>query len=140
MRDIRKKRTGKEKLIQNYKAKKGMQLLHEEGRLCDFVRRDPMKLNETNDWKRFYQKSKKHAAILNERKPDIVEKLNTISREENEKERRKKEKEKEGEWIYNGESGEYYCRGEKNLKLLTPVASHLQLKRNLDYLERKKQK
>ena len=108
----RQQRSGKEHLLQNLKAKKGMQLLKDEGRLKEFSHRSRGKFEEIRDWEMYSRKGERQREILKEEKPDIVDIINERVRLEKENERKRREREKEGEWCYNGESGEYYWSGE----------------------------
>mgnify|MGYP001326900972 CR=1 FL=1 len=45
-------------LIENMKAKKGMNLLNEKGRIRDFERRTIKNRTEMSDWKNFMNKGK----------------------------------------------------------------------------------
>ena len=57
-RKLRFQRSGKEKLQQNLKSKKGMRLLREEGRLIEYSDRHEQNVSETVDWNQFMQQSK----------------------------------------------------------------------------------
>ena len=111
-REQRKQRSGKEHLLENLKAKKGMRMLREEGNLLSFARRSRKNVDEYTDWKLFLQKGKQHFEKLQKSQPDIVEKINQTVREEKERDRKRKEEAKNGEWDYCGESGEWYWTGE----------------------------
>ena len=115
MRDSRAQLSGKEHLLWNLAAKKGMRKLKEEGRLHDFQKRSTHNITEMSDCKNFMQKGKSYSDFLSKAKPDIVERLNFEIREEKERERTRKEEERkkdiEGHWNFNAESGEYYWTG-----------------------------
>ena len=113
MREKRKTRSGKEHLMQNLLAKKGMQMLETEGRIVKFSRRSGGKPSETRDWENFLKRNKEFKHELETRKPDIVTILNEKAREEKEKERAREERVKEdgGEWLHDGENG-YFWSGE----------------------------
>lgn len=96
-RCFRDQRTGKEKLKNNLKAKKGMRLFRGEGRLKKYKERTSNNLDETSDWKNFMQKSKKNAEMVEQFKPDIVSQINEKVRADKERNRRKAEKEKADE-------------------------------------------
>ena len=132
-RKIRNLRTGKEKLCENLKSKKGMRLLREEGRLRDNKERIKQNSDETLDWEKFMKKSKIHADMAEKSRPDIVERINEESRKAKERLRELKEKDLEdgkiqekkieeegGEWIFNAEYGEYYWIGEKDPPKIDP--------------------
>lgn len=109
--------SGKDHLVGNLIAKKGMQLLNVEGRLRRFAHREAgMKRTRKKDnlyeWKQYMQKSEKHKEILSRNQPDIVSRINKCIRQEQENERQKEEDRKKGYWDYNGESGEYYWTGD----------------------------
>ena len=114
-REARALQSGKEHLIQNLKAKKGMKKFKEKGRVVDFQKRSANNETEMSDFKNFKRKGNTYSEFLDAAKPDIVERLNEEIREEKERERKRKEeeskKEKEGHWTFNGESGEYFWAG-----------------------------
>lgn len=132
-RDWRKKRNGKEKLMENLKSKKGMRLFREEGRLKQFKERESSNAtDQTMDWKKFMNKGKHHAEMAAKLKPDLIKKINEMFREEKEQLRRQKQKEQEeerrrkakvledgGEWVFNPEYSEYFWVGE-----VEPVVDH----------------
>ena len=113
-RGKRKQRTGKEHLLENLKAKKGMRILEDEGRLEAFAKRSGRKAAEIDDWEFYFKGNKKNSNFLENKKPDIVQVLNEKVRKEKEKERKRKEevRERGGEWYYYGEMDEYYWVGE----------------------------
>ena len=117
MRDNRSKRSGKEHLKENLKAKQGMRLIKEEGRINSFGRRFRGKRDDLSEWKT-YMKNSYSKCILEQYKPDIVERINEEVRIQKEKERIEKEKERKeieengGEWLYHGDCGEWYWSGE----------------------------
>ena len=130
-RKIRIQRSGKEKLQQNLKSKKGMRLIREEGRLIEYSDRHEQNVSETVDWKKFMQKSKRHEDMVNIKKPDLIERLNEESRLKKEnlrkiaEERKKREKEQEenrqrrieeegGEWVFNPEYSEFFWEGDRD--------------------------
>ena len=106
--------------MENLKAKNGMRLLREHGRLIEFSHRDTiskrMKDDDLSEWQKFCDKSQQHSAKLLQNQPDIVKRLNEKNRVEKEKEIQRREKEKEeaanGEWHYNGEMDEWEWTGE----------------------------
>ena len=117
-RSLRKLRTGKEKLLQNLKAKRGMRLLHKEGRLQDYKERIDPNRKEIDDWTSFRKKGKEYCEKLEVSKPDIVAKLNEEYRKKEESKREMEDKRKnqiEGdgeELIYNAENDYYHWFGE----------------------------
>ena len=74
-----------------------MGLFREEGRLKQFKERNKKNVDQTMDWKKFIKKSKQHADMSEKIKPDIVQKVNEMKREEKEQVRRQKQKEHESE-------------------------------------------
>ena len=115
-REHRNHRNGKEHLFQNLKAKKGMKVLKEEGRLNEFVKRGTRNRSKMSDWEIFLKRGEKHSEKLKEHMPDLVEKLNQKIRDAKEKEReheqKRQEKRREGEWDYNPEMDSWYWTGE----------------------------
>ena len=125
IREKRKQRTGKEHLVENLKAKKGMKRLEDEGGLEEFAYRSGRKTREIDDWELYFKGSKMNSNFLENKKPDIVQVLNEKRRKEIEElyEKRRIEKEKErqreeevkergGEWCYNAEMEMDYWVGE----------------------------
>ena len=110
IREKREKQSGKEHLIRNLQAKRGMQLINQEGTLRKFTRRERVRKKlETKDntieWKNYLQKGENHKRKLENINPDIVERIN-------EQMRLDKEKERHVERDFNeGESAEWedYC-------------------------------
>ena len=92
-REWRTKRNGKEKLIENLNSKKGMRLFREEGRIKQFKERNKKNTDQAMDLKKFMKKSKHHAKMAAKLKPDVIQKVNEIFREEKEQLRRQKLKE-----------------------------------------------
>ena len=84
IRELRNQRTGKEKLQQNLDAKRGMRLLNEKGSLNEFQRRRGRNTTEMFDWEIFVRKGKKQSEIVEDYKPDIVERINKKMRKEKE--------------------------------------------------------
>ena len=124
-RKLRSERTGKEKLQQNLKAKKGMRIFREVGRFIDHKDRIKQNSSEVVDWERFQKESKSNADMIDEMKPDNVQQINEKMREERERLRKKriKSEEKEafrirqieedgGESVHNAEYDDYYWVGE----------------------------
>ena len=110
-RTVRKKRTGKEHLQENLKAKKGMQLIYDEGWKREFSIRSGGKTEEIRDWELYRGRGRIYSQVLEAKRPDIIQSLNEKIRGEKEKERKRIEREKNGEWCYNAESGEYFWSG-----------------------------
>ena len=116
MRESRAQRSGKDHLLENLRAKKGMKLLKEKGRLRDFESRATDNDTEMLDWKDFMKKGKAFSDLITKAKPDLVERLNQEIREEKEKDRKRKEEEKkeekEDQWHYIAEYDDYVWVGE----------------------------
>ena len=89
MRKAREKRSGKGHLTDCLKAKKGMRLLKEKGRVLDFEWRGERNLTEEEGWESLLKKGGKEKAILEEKHPDIVERLNEKARVDREKKKEK---------------------------------------------------
>ena len=102
-----------------------MQRLREKGEKRIIKGRIMKNISEFDDWKKFMQKSKKHADMATKNKPDIVKMINEKERErkevirkneeqeqEREKIRQKKIKEDGGEWEYIAEYDDYVWVGE----------------------------
>ena len=101
LRGLRANFSGKQHLIANLKAKKGMQLLNNEGRLRTFSGRDSgiskaQRKNEFLEWKNYLGKSEGHQQRLAELKPDLVERINEHFRLEKENKNKKEESQREG--------------------------------------------
>ena len=80
-RKVRGSYSGKQHLESNLAAKKGMRLFTEEGRLRNFSNRESKwkkydKKDDLKEWRRYMEKSDAHRETLEERQPDIVEKIN----------------------------------------------------------------
>ena len=116
MRRKREQMSGKEHLIENLLAKKGMRLLKSKGSHKNFSRRNSreniVKGDELFEWKLFMQKSSGHREKLSMNRPDIVSKLNEMNRIESEKKQKREEEQSNQEWEYHGESGEWKWTGE----------------------------
>ena len=83
--------SGKDHLISNQKAKKGMKVFHKEGRLVEFNRRDSTPVNtllkldkEFSEWNCYSTQNKKQSEILEKNQPDIVSQLNEAWRKKKE--------------------------------------------------------
>ena len=118
MREMRNSRSGKDHLTQNLQAKKGMALLDSEGRKKEFAMRTGGKLSEMDDFERYFKSGKKFENKLVGERPDIVMLLNEKARQEKERERKRKEmiENEGGEWIQNGEYGDYSWSGDSEPK------------------------
>ena len=92
MRKLRATYSGKEHLVGNLVAKKGMRLFNEGGRLRQFSNRDSGMKNHSSkaysyEWKKYSEKSEGHKQKLKEMEPDIVEKINMHVRLQKEREK-----------------------------------------------------
>ena len=99
-RKLRALYSGKQHLKANLAAKKGMRLFAEEGRLKKFSIRESVgknidKEDGLREWKKYMEKSDKHRDTLNEKEPDIVQKINEHLRKKKEKQREEMEKKRE---------------------------------------------
>lgn len=124
MRKMRYEQNGKEHLIQNQAAKKGMRTLREKGRLMSLTPRLHVPHRERNknfdtdlnDWRLYKKKSKKHDEQLKEKRPDIVCKLNEkfreIAEENNNQRKIQEEKDRKEKWLYNPEYDDYVWIGQ----------------------------
>jgi hypothetical protein len=102
MREVWNMASGKEHLNGNLKAKKGMQLVNQEGTLTEFSRRERLMTQfEKNDdlleWKNYWSRSDDHRRNLEKNKPDLVERINDQIRLDKERERKEKSERKKRE-------------------------------------------
>jgi hypothetical protein len=88
------KRTGKQKLLENLKSKKGMRIFNEEGRLQEFERRGRQNMSEMSDWEKYIKRGKVQHDLAKGVNPDIVEKINQKIRDEKEREKKEKKRKK----------------------------------------------
>ena len=99
IREVRKKQSGKEHLMRNLKAKKGMQLVNKEGTLRQFSRRERVMKKDKKkieiEWQNYWQRSENHRKKLENAKPDVVERINEQMRLDKEGERQEKADPKE---------------------------------------------
>ena len=100
-RKSRENASGKEHLIGNLRAKKGMRLLNSERSLRECSRRklgrkDAKGWDELFDWEHYECKSQMHSTNLHQMQPDIVQKLN--KKNEIEKRKRKTIEREKKEW------------------------------------------
>ena len=112
MREVRNMASGKEHLLRNLKAKKGMQLVNQEGTLREFSRRERLMTTfEKNDdlleWKNYWSRSDDHRRNLEKNKPDLVERINDQIRLDKEKERQEKSEQKKREEDLNEHMDSY---------------------------------
>ena len=81
LREARQKQSVKEHLMRNLKAKKGIQLVNQEGTLRQFSRRERLmtKFHTKDDlieWKNYWQRSGNPRQKLQNTKPDMVKRIN----------------------------------------------------------------
>ena len=88
-RKLRIHRSGKEKLEQNLKSKKGMRLLCEEGPLIQYKERQDQNVSEAVDWNTFMQKSERHDELVNKKNPDVVQGLEEKLSDKKQKKKKK---------------------------------------------------
>lgn len=116
MRKLRMKRNGKEHLLDNLVAKKGMRQFREFGYLKAFQERSPRALDDETLWYRFWCRGKEQRALLRSRLGDLAKKF-TEKEEKERKEYEKKREEEEkrrkiGYWDYNPCDDCYYWTGD----------------------------
>ena len=127
LREARQKQSGKDHLMRNLKAKKGMQLVNQEGTFRKFSRRERlMTKNHAKDdlfeWKNYWQRSDNHKQKLQNTKPDIVDRINEQMRLDKESERQEKESNKQSgcyEWSWWESETESENEDESSCKTLT---------------------
>ena len=117
MRSSRKSRSGKEHLLDNLEAKKGMQLLQEHGCLKSFQSRKFRDLHENLIWKRFMRRGKEFRDILKEKKPDLAAQIQEVIEKEDkakaELEAKQRELEEKGIWWQNPADGSFWWTGKE---------------------------
>ena len=100
-RKARAERDGKTHLLDNLKAKKGMQRLKEDGRTKKFDMRPLYKMSEVNIWKQYRELGAGYKKWLEIKNPDMSKIFDEadakLEKEKEEKEQKKKEKEKRKE-------------------------------------------
>ena len=116
MRRLRMKRTGKEHLLDNLVAKRGMRDAREIGYLKDFQQRNPRELSDETLWYRFWCKGKEYRTVLRLRLEEMARKFTEKEekeREEYEKKREEEEKRRKiGFWDYNPGDDCYHWTGD----------------------------
>ena len=115
MRKLRETQNGKEHLLANLEAKRGMRAFWEEGRLKDFEERKFRDIDEETIWRKFWKRSKLCKDVLKVKKPDLASKLleeeKILMIEREEKKKKEKALEKAGIWEENPASGEMIWTG-----------------------------
>ena len=116
MRKKRKNQSGKEHLLSNLKARKGMRLINEKGYLKPFKQRNFRDIDEVDLWKRFCERGIEYEDLLKKRNPVMGQKVDEIlsqekkermekqkkrDKEREEREEKEREMRKEGYWDYN---------------------------------------
>ena len=116
MRTLREARNGKEHLLDNLKAKKGMREFHQNGRVKDLEERSFRDIDEETIWYKFWRIGPRFRSVLQVKKPELAKKLEE-RQEKDHQEREKmlqqhKDKLREGMWMLNPQTEEYYWTGE----------------------------
>ena len=94
MRKLRKKRTGKEHLLDKMKAQKGMRILKEEGRVKVYRERESRGSDRMTLWRKFSLNNAEGKLVLAKRNPEMAKKLEMeeeMKRIEAKREREKRE-------------------------------------------------
>ena len=113
-RKKRQLRNGKEHLLDNLAATKGMRLLKELGPIKDreFMRRKARAKDEEVLWQMFWERGDKYKDFLQKTKPDYAnlfrEKVENERKKKEERDRIEKELDEQGRWNYDNSSSEYY--------------------------------
>ena len=126
MRRLRNSRTGKEHLLDNLKAKRGMRSANERAKETDkeisysvqFQQRSFRDINEVTVWKKFVDRGKEYACILEQRNPEMAAEVKKIldsqRREREAREAILKEREERGFWEEdNNNPGQYWWTGKE---------------------------
>ena len=106
-------RSGKEHLLDNLAATKGMRVLKEFGPLKsrDFMRRKAREKDEEVVWQIFWKRGEKYKTYLDMAKPEMAnlfrEKEENDKKKKEERERREKELDEQGRWNYDNSRFEY---------------------------------
>ena len=120
MRKHRQHRNGKDHLLENLKAKQGMRLLREKGRLKKHLWRNSYEIDYDVEkwlWFHYYNRSPKNREILARKNPDvynlIVENKERERKLDEEKRQKEKELDEAGRWVYcPANDGYYWSNGE----------------------------
>ena len=98
-RKVRAERNGKEHLLDNLKAKKGMQILKDEGRINKHDQRFYYKRTELEIWRRYREIGPEYKEWLGVKNPDISKIFDEVDarqrKEKEDEEQKKKEEEKQ---------------------------------------------
>ena len=115
MRKYRQSWNGKDHLLENLIAKRGMQLLREKGRIVDYCERNSYEKNYDVEkwlWFHYYNRSPKNREILAKKCPDvyktIVENKERSRKLYEEEKQREKELDEAGRWVYCPANDAYY--------------------------------
>ena len=104
-------RSGKEHLLDNLAATKGMRALKESGRKREFMRRKARDKDEEVVWQIYWERGEKYKTWLNMAKPEFAnlfrEKEENAKKRKEEQERIEKELDEQGRWNYDNCSSEY---------------------------------
>ena len=95
MRKLREKRSGKEHLMDNKKARKGMRVLKDEGRLIPFQNREFREIKEVDIWLQFTFRGQEFKDILAEKNPAILSDIQNLIDEQNKEKAAEEAKRKE---------------------------------------------
>ena len=127
--------SGKEHLIGNLNAKKGMRLLKSEGSLKEFSRRQKSlkvgkNLDEMFDWEKYCTKSKQHSQNLQSKQPDIMKRINEIHWSKKERQRQWNEQSNAEQWDYDDEMVNGFGQEMMHIKFWTTLLILLQQKKS----------
>ena len=123
MRKTRQERNGKEHLLDNLDAKRGMRDLREIGPLDAYMQRRRGEIEEEQNWRKFHQRGDNYRALLGIKKPVLAKKFKEEEDEywkewvksmekdkklREEREKREKELDEQGRWKYDNCNGDYF--------------------------------
>ena len=112
MRASREARSGKEHLLDNLQAKRGMRDFHENGRQVEFKERSFRDIDEETIWYKFWRVGLNFKNILWLKKPELAKKFEERVNEENVERQKLLQKSEEnmrkGLWMINPHTEEYY--------------------------------
>ena len=115
MRELRKSRTDEKHMKDNMEAKKGMQLVREEGFSKSFSYRTFRDIDELQIWIGFYSRGTSYKDILKEKKPEVAYQVSEIvdsrRRKYAEVESKRKEERDKGFWEYDPINEDLYWTG-----------------------------
>ena len=123
MRRTRQERNGKEHLLDNLDAKRGMRDLREIGPLDEYMQRRRGEIEEEQNWRKFHQRGASYRALLELKKPDLAKMFKEEDDEywkeweksmekdrklREERDKREKELDEQGRWKYDNCIGVYF--------------------------------